>query len=89
VDRAKNRRGRPTRLKPEVADRLVFAVANGASRTRAAADAGIGLRTLRDWIERGRAERNGQLVARIDAGRPERAATARPWPELLALYGCR
>jgi hypothetical protein len=69
---------------PEVADRLVFAVANGASLTRAAAEAGIGLRTLRDWIERGRAEPYGQLVARLDVARAERAATARPWPELLA-----
>jgi hypothetical protein len=74
------RRGRPTRLTPEVADAIVAAVAQGATLTQAAAWTGIGLRTLHDWLERGRAEPHGQLVARIEASRPT------PLPELLARY---
>jgi hypothetical protein len=80
VERAVNRRGRPTRLKPEVADAIVAAVAQGATLTQAAAWNGIGLRTLYDWLERGRAEPYGQLVARIEAARPT------PLPELLARF---
>ena len=79
VDRAK-KRGRPTRLKPEVADAIVAAVAQGASLTQAAAWNGIGLRTLHNWLARGRAEPHGQLLGRIEAARPT------PLPELLARF---
>jgi len=47
------RAGRPTKLTPEVADRICQAIAGGNYREVAAAWAGIGERTLRDWMRRG------------------------------------
>jgi transposase len=47
------RAGRPTKLTPEVADRICQAVAGGNYREVAAAWAGIGERTLREWMRRG------------------------------------
>lgn len=46
--------GRPTKLTPEVQQRVLQAIAGGNTRKDAAAYAGISITTLEDWIGRGR-----------------------------------
>src|SRR5947199_170146 len=48
------RMGRPSKLTPEVARRVVATIRAGRSKTRAAREAGVALSTLMDWLRRGR-----------------------------------
>lgn len=56
------KRGQPTKLTPEVHDRIVQAVRAGSYFSHAAAYAGISRETLYEWLDRGKTER-----ARLDA----------------------
>ncbi len=49
------RRGRPDKLTPEVQAKIVAAIVAGNFRDVAARCAGIGVRTLRTWLARGKA----------------------------------
>lgn len=58
--------GQPTKLTPEVRERIVQAVRAGAYYTHAAAYAGVHRATLYGWLDRGRTERE-RLDADADA----------------------
>ena len=45
--------GRPTKLTPEVHQRIVLSLKAGNYRETAAADAGVDSKTLRNWMKRG------------------------------------
>jgi hypothetical protein len=47
--------GRPSKLTSEVADRIISSIKSGNFRNTAARWAGIGERTMRDWMTRGEA----------------------------------
>jgi Homeodomain-like domain len=49
---AKQTRGRPSKLTPEIADRLVELLAGGVTVTAAAADLGVDRRTVQNWRRR-------------------------------------
>ena len=51
--------GRPSKLTPEVQEKLVQALGIGNTRTQAAAYAGIDSSTLWRWMARGRTEEDG------------------------------
>jgi len=54
--------GRPTKLTPEVQERLLLAISAGNTREAAAIYAGIGERTLYRWIAKGEnGKRNGKF----------------------------
>jgi hypothetical protein len=53
MDEAPAKRGRPTLLTDEVEERILRAIRAGNFRGTAAQWAGIGDRTLRDWLKRG------------------------------------
>jgi len=55
--------GRPTRLSPEIQERILHAMKLGASRADAAQFAGIGERTLREWLRVGAEEPDGPFAA--------------------------
>jgi len=57
-EQSPRRAGRPTKLTPEVADKICQAIAGGNYREVAAAWAGIGERTLREWMQRGESPRS-------------------------------
>ena len=61
--------GRPTLLNDERQDRILQALAAGASRKDAAAYAGVSYSSIRKWIQRGRecAERNAERLDTTDA----------------------
>lgn len=59
--------GRPTKLTPEVADRIVAAVAAGNYLETAAAFAGISKATLYKWLTRGARASSGTHRAFVDA----------------------
>ncbi len=48
---------RPTKLSPTIHRTIVNAVGAGMSRTSAAALAGVGASTVRDWVKRGESRR--------------------------------
>ena len=48
------RSGRPTRLTPEVQQKLIQAIATGNTRRTAAAYAGVSITTLEEWLARGK-----------------------------------
>jgi hypothetical protein len=50
------REARPTKLTPKAAERAIEAARTGATRAQAAAYAGVGERTLYDWLALGEAE---------------------------------
>jgi hypothetical protein len=58
-DIAMSRMGRPSKLCPEVQDRIVMALRLGHFQKAAAAYGGISERTLIDWLARGAAEEKG------------------------------
>ncbi len=80
--RADSRPGRPSRLTPERADAIIDAMREGATVKAAAEAAGVGRRTVYDWLERGREQPHGQLVARVEAVLDERKQPS--WEETLA-----
>lgn len=55
---------RPTKLTAALAEQLAAGVAAGATYRAAAAAAGVGERTLHDWLTRGRRERDRRARAR-------------------------
>lgn len=68
------RPGRPSKLTPEVEEKLISALSVGAFRADAAAFAGIGVSTLYSWLERGEADQEQgvaspfrALVAAVEA----------------------
>jgi hypothetical protein len=72
-------RGRPSKLTPELADRLVALLAGGATITSAAATIGVDRRTIQQWRARAysRDPRNRphvELEQRVQAARVEAAA---------------
>jgi len=50
---SKRKAGRPTKLTPALANKIVALVRNGNFRETACAAAGIGSQTLRDWLKMG------------------------------------
>ena len=82
----KKSRGRPSKLTPDLVDRLVALVADGASVSAAAADVGVTLRTVQAWRARAfsRDPRDAAHVAferrlqaaRVDAARRSSATPA-------------
>lgn len=48
--------GRPSKLTPEVSDKILELIRNGNYVEVACAEAGIGVRTYYDWLERGEAD---------------------------------
>ena len=79
-------RGRPSKLTPELADRLVALLAGGATIASAAAAVGVDRRTIQQWRARAysRDPRNRpqvELERRLQAARLDAAArTAAPAP---------
>jgi hypothetical protein len=59
--------GRPCALTPEARERIVQAIIAGCSRADAARYAGVGESTLRRWIARGRAEKEGPFAEFVNA----------------------
>jgi transposase len=59
--------GRPTKLTPEVQDKLVNAIKVGATYEHAADYAGIDYSTLRRWIEKGQKAKSGPFCELCDA----------------------
>ncbi|CAN5697625.1 hypothetical protein BH23PLA1_BH23PLA1_33070 [soil metagenome] len=45
---------RPTKFTPEIGESILRLVAEGVPKTRIAPRVGVGLRTLHEWLERGR-----------------------------------
>ncbi len=58
----RNRGGRPTKLTPEVQERIVSAIRAGNYAQVAARYAGIGETTYYEWMKRGRAARSGKFA---------------------------
>jgi hypothetical protein len=81
ADERKIRRGRPSHLTPEVADRLVAELRDGADLSSAARAAGVPRRTVYDWIARGRAEPYGRFLGRVESARAARQPE-RSWEEV-------
>lgn len=52
--------GRPTKLTPEVQERILRAIRLGATREVAARAAGVDERTFYRWLQRGEAAKSGQ-----------------------------
>ncbi len=52
-------RGRPTKLTPDIQDRICAHIRNGLTREHAAQSCGISAFTLRQWLKRGREEPRG------------------------------
>lgn len=67
------KRGRPTKLTPELQQAIVSALEIGATRTDAVASVGIDYHTFLNWLEQGQKERSGiffqffQAVTRAEA----------------------
>ena len=59
--------GRPTKLTPEVRDKIVQALGLGNYRQDAAAFARVGVATLRRWLARGVREKEGEYARLYDA----------------------
>jgi hypothetical protein len=59
--------GRPPKLDPATTEKVVQAIIAGCSRADAARYAGVGESTLRRWIARGRAEKEGAFADFADA----------------------
>jgi hypothetical protein len=87
--------GRPTKLDPEIADRFIRAIRKGAFRSVAAVWAGIGVRTFREWMVRGKEEpefadfrrmvMEAERAAEIEVGETAFAAAAAD-PEYALAY---
>jgi hypothetical protein len=74
--------GRPSKLTPELADRVALSVELGLSRQAAARSSGIDPRSLRRWIARGQRELDAlspeaRLALRL--GRLEQEARTLDW----------
>jgi len=93
--------GRPTRLTPDVEERILHAIKLGASRADAAQFAGVGERTLREWLRLGAEEVEGphaRLRARVLEAEGHVKVTLvgsvlkaamKDWRAALALLQCR
>ena len=93
--------GRPTRLTPDVEERILHAIKLGASRADAAQFAGVGERTLREWLRLGAEEVEGPhatLRARVLEAEGNVKVTLvgsvlkaamKDWRAALALLQCR
>jgi hypothetical protein len=69
---------RPTKLTPDVKDRILAATRAGCTRSAAAAHAGIGEATLYSWIAKGRDAETGVYAEFVeDLTRAEAAGEAR------------
>lgn len=69
--------GRPTKLDPDVADRLVLMVRAGNYLETAAAACGLSVSTVRDWIRKGQRAGSGplfDLARRIEVAQGESEA---------------
>jgi hypothetical protein len=93
--------GRPTKLTPAIEERVLHAIKLGASRADAAQFAGIGERTLREWMRLGADEAEGPhaaLRARVLEAEGQVKVTlvgcvlkaaVSDWRAALALLQCR
>lgn len=63
----KNQGGRPTKLTPEVQEKIVQAIRAGAYIETAAAYAGVNKQTLYNWMKRGNQQRSGKYRRFLDA----------------------
>jgi len=80
-------RGAPTKLNADLASQISFGFEMGLSAKAVAAHVGIGERTLRRWLERGRREveglsDEGRLALEVD--RAAKRAEALRWPDVAA-----
>jgi transposase-like protein len=84
------RAGRPRLLTPALIERLVAAVERGASLEAAAAEVGIGERSLRRWRAIGERELDGlsaeaRLVLALDRAVPPKPPPEPTWEATAAL----
>ena len=68
--------GRPTKLSPEIAKRILNAIRAGITREAAIAAAGISHSTFYSWLERGRIARCGKFPDFLDSLKRAEAAAA-------------
>jgi hypothetical protein len=80
-------RGAPTKLNPDLATQISFAFELGLSAKAVAAHVGIGERTLRRWLARGRRELEALSVEAqlaLDVDRAAKRAEALRWQDVAA-----
>ena len=59
--------GRPTKLSPEIQERICSALRDGNYESAAAASAGVGASTVRQWLQWGRDAKSARYVAFLTA----------------------